>query len=92
MLTDAMLVDIISNAHKRIVYIAPGIWFSVAKAISSYQKHNSAGALEIILGPDPQVYRLGYGDLKAIKHLNAEGIYLRLLTMTLGFSLQRLGL
>lgn len=77
MLTDAMLVDIISNANQRVVYIAPGIWLSVAKAISIYQKQNGTAALEIILDPDPQVYRLGYGDLDAIKHLDAEGIYLR---------------
>jgi len=77
MLTDEMLVDIVKNANQRVVYIAPGIWLSVAKAISDYQKQNSAAALEIILDPDPQVYRLGYGDLEAIKHLDAKGIYLR---------------
>lgn len=77
MLTDAMLVDIISNAHQRIVYLAPGIWYSVAQAISGYQKQNSAGVLEIILDPDPQIYRLGYGELNAIKHLDADGIHFR---------------
>jgi len=77
MLTDEIMADIVSSANQRVVYIAPGIWLSLAKAISVYLKQNNAAALEIILDPDPQVYRLGYGDLDAIKHLDAEGIYLR---------------
>lgn len=77
MLTDEILADIISNAKQRVVYIAPGIWLSVAKAIVFYQKQNSTAALDIILDPDPQVCRLGYGELEAIKHLDREGCHLR---------------
>lgn len=77
MLTNEMLVDIVSKTLHRVVYIAPGIWLDVAKALSDYKKMNDAAALEIILDPDPQVCRLGYGELAAIKHLDGEAIYLR---------------
>lgn len=77
MLTNEMLIDIIGKATQRIVYISPGIWFPVAKALSNYRKQNQTAALEIILDPDPQVCRLGYGELDAIKHLDAEDIDLR---------------
>lgn len=77
MLTNDILVDIVSKANQRVIYIAPGIWLNVAKALSKYQRQNEAAALEIILDPNPQVCRLGYGELEAIKHLDAEDIYLR---------------
>lgn len=77
MLTDEMQAELISNSSQRVVYVAPGIWLPVAKAVSVYQKRNMEASLEIILDPDPQVYRLGYGELGAIKHLDDEGIYLR---------------
>lgn len=77
MLTDELLTAIISNAKCRVVYIAPGIWFPVAEAIKFFRIQNRKASLEIILDPDPQVYRLGYGNIEAIKLLEAENIYLR---------------
>ncbi len=77
MLTDELLVDIIEKARRRVVYMAPGIWLSVAKAVSGYKSQNEGAGLEIILDPDPQIYRLGYGDIEAIRYLESERIYLR---------------
>jgi hypothetical protein len=78
MLTDELIVSKIRNAKRRVVYIAPGIWSSTAaQAIIEYRKLNINAALDIIVDPDPQVFRLGYGDLEAIKNLEAKSISLR---------------
>lgn len=77
MLTDELMKTSICNAKRRVVYIAPGIWPSIAKAITEYLGINPKGVLDIILDPDPQVYRLGYGNMEGIKHLVDIGIPLR---------------
>ncbi len=77
MLTDELLANIVESAQRRVVYMAPGIWLSVAKAIAGYKSQNNRAALEIILDPDPQIHRLGYGDIEAIRYLETESIHLR---------------
>lgn len=77
MLTEEQMETCIRNAKRRVVYIAPGIWLSTAEAITEYLRDNPYSVLDIILDPDPQVYRLGYGNIAGIKHLTDIDVPLR---------------
>jgi hypothetical protein len=52
------------------VVIAPGLSESVAKAIVQKWHELGSSAVQIVLDPDPEVCRLGLGDLVALKMLH----------------------
>jgi hypothetical protein len=56
------MISLIKNAKKRIVYLAPSISKVLAEAIVA--KKFSLSVIEIIIDPDPEVYRLGYGEIE----------------------------
>ena len=64
---DATLIALIQNARKRIVFIAPGVHEPVALAIG--QRLREIGSLEVtvVLDPDEEVCRIGYGDIKGLE-------------------------
>lgn len=68
---DKTLVAAIGKAKRRIVFIAPGVFESVAVALGKRFKE-IGGLLDItvIVDPDEEVCRSGYGDEKGLKRIH----------------------
>ena len=66
---DEALVDAISNAKNKIVYVAPGISQAVASALGKRFRELGSLAIAIIVDVDSEVYRLGYGDTEGLDHI-----------------------
>jgi hypothetical protein len=75
-LRDIELQGQISCTRRRLVVIAPGLSESVAKAIVKKWHELGPNAVQVVLDSDPEVCRLGFGDLAALKmlHETAERI------------------
>jgi len=75
-LPDIELEGQVSCTQRRLVVIAPGLSESVAKAIVKKWHELGRDAVLVVLDPDPEVCRLGLGDLAALKmlHETAERI------------------
>jgi len=73
-LTDTELTALVQCARQRVVFIAPGLSQQVAKALVEAWRHLGPEAVQIVLDPDPEVCRLGFGDLAALQllHRTAE--------------------
>jgi hypothetical protein len=69
-LPDVELEAQISCARRRLVAIAPGFTESVAKAITRKWQELGSEAVQVVLDSDPEVCRLGFGDLAALKMLH----------------------
>ena len=65
--SEEALVELISYAQRRIVVVAPALTTSVATAI--LRQLESLGQLDVtvILDSDPEVYRIGFGDVEALE-------------------------
>lgn len=61
----------INCARKRLLVVAPGVTEDVARAIASKWIELGRDAVRIVLDPDPDNCRLGYGDLSALQLLHA---------------------
>lgn len=74
-ITTALVCELIAAAERRVVYAAPGIFLDTAHAIQNFFLRQSQTSLdeqncfEIIVDPDPEVCRLGYGHFEALKLL-----------------------
>lgn len=68
-LRDIELEGQVSCARRRLVVIAPGLSESVAKAIVKKWHELGRDAVQVVLDPDPEVCRLGLGDLAALQML-----------------------
>lgn len=64
---DTSIVSLINIAKKKLIYIAPGVSEPISEAISSRLKDQIH--IDIILDPDPEVCRLGYGTAEGLKLL-----------------------
>jgi hypothetical protein len=69
-LPDIELEAQIRCAKRRLVVIAPGLSESVARAIVDQWPTLGPNAVQVVLDPDPEVCRLGLGDLAALKMLH----------------------
>jgi hypothetical protein len=69
-LPDIELEAQIRCARRRLVVIAPGLSESVARAIVDQWPTLGPNAVQVVLDPDPEVCRLGLGDLAALKMLH----------------------
>lgn len=84
-ITTARICELIAAAERRVVYAAPGIFLDTAHAIQDFFLHHSQSSLdeqncfEVIVDPDPEICRLGYGNFEALK----------LLTETLGLAIRK---
>jgi hypothetical protein len=67
----------IKQAKQRVVYLAPGISCDVAEAIIRCTHKTSKVRMEIILDPNPEICRHGYGVLEAVNRLFDFGIEIR---------------
>jgi hypothetical protein len=70
--TDTELMALIHGAMRRLVVIAPGLSESVAKALIERWHALGPTGVHVVLDPDPEVCRLGYGELTALTLLQAE--------------------
>jgi len=59
---DEVLVDVISRAENRLVFIAPGLRPPVADALIRAMNVVSSSSIHLVLDVDAEVSRLGYGD------------------------------
>ncbi len=69
-LRDVELEGQISCARHRLVVIAPGLSESVAKEIVKKWQELGPNAVQVVVDADPEVCRLGLGDLAALKMLH----------------------
>ncbi len=65
--TDDTLIELIRSAIRRLIVVAPGLTTPVAKALRERIGPLSAQSLTVILDADPEVYRMGYGDMEALE-------------------------
>lgn len=65
--SDATLCDLIAGARDRLVIVSPGLSEEVATAIAQRIDHDGGTpVLAVIVDIDPEVCRLGYGEIEAI--------------------------
>lgn len=75
--SDETLLSMISSARERLVIVAPGLSKVVALALADRIKCDDCPTeLSVTLDVDPEVCRLGYGDLEALEIL-APALVLR---------------
>ena len=68
--TDKELADLILSARHTLVLVSPGFSKTVAEAVARQIKEvGLALAVSVILDPDPEVCRLGYGEIAAVEIL-----------------------
>ena len=76
--TDDRLQANILSAQKRLVFIAPGVSASVAKALAAVMTRSSRPHMVIVLDVNADVYHLGFGDPEGLailtKCANAKGV------------------
>ncbi|WP_165107732.1 hypothetical protein [Caballeronia sp. SBC2] len=68
---DASLIGLIGGAKKRIVFIAPGVHEPVASALAKRFREVDDLDVTVVLDPDEDVCRIGYGDAEGLKLLHA---------------------
>lgn len=66
---DARIVAMIRGAKHRVVYVAPGASEAIAAALDAAWSRIGPDAVQVIVDIDPEVCRLGYGTLEALKAL-----------------------
>ncbi len=70
-LPDIDLESQISCAKQRVVVIVPGLSESVAKVLVAKWIELGKDGVQVVLDPDPEICRLGFGDLEALSLLHA---------------------
>lgn len=65
--TDDSLIALIEGARHRLALIAPALTTPVATALAARMADLPALSLTVILDADAEVYRMGYGDPKALE-------------------------
>lgn len=70
-ITDALLIEAIDRASRRVVMIAPGVWPPLAKAIAVAWERLGGDGVTVILDVDPEICRIGYGSLEGLQILQA---------------------
>lgn len=78
---DNVLIGLIEQAKKRIVYVAPGLFPPVAKSLCDRFKELGNLEVTLVLDADEEVCRIGYGDMAALQEVHAQsksaGFYVR---------------
>lgn len=67
---DQVLIDFLRSARRSITYVAPGITDHVAKQLLDCARRIGPENVNIVLDVDPEICRLGYGDIKGLLTLN----------------------
>jgi hypothetical protein len=69
-INDLALIELIKGASTRIVFIAPGVHQSVAEALGERFGEVADLHITVVIDPDEDVCRLGYGDAAGLKKIN----------------------
>lgn len=69
---DVYLCQLIQSVKRRLVYMTPGMSDQVAEAVCRKWDELTPAAVNIILDVDPEVCRMGFGTIDAIKILNEK--------------------
>lgn len=67
---DASLINLISKARQRIVFVAPGVHQPVAEALGKRLCEIDHLQVTVVIDPDEDVCRIGYGDAKGLELLS----------------------
>lgn len=65
--SDDQITALVSQAKRRLVMIAPALSAKAAQAIAARMEDLPALSLSIIIDADPEVYRMGYGEVEALE-------------------------
>lgn len=76
-LTTGDLCRELSSGRNSVVFIGPSINDPLSSAIISKAKQLPAGAVTVVLDYDEHIFRLGYGEVEAVKMLMAAKIPVR---------------
>jgi hypothetical protein len=68
-LAEESLIDLIRGARRAIAFVGPGLTIGVAQTIRNAAQQNPSLDLKITIDLDPEVCRLGFGELEAIEIL-----------------------
>ncbi len=68
-LTDTELMALVNCATRRLVVIAPGLSEAVARALGDVWRRLGPDAVQVVLDSDPEVCRLGFGEVAALEVL-----------------------
>ena len=66
---DDTIVDLLEQARERVLMLAPAVSNRVADVLSRRWRELGPRSVSVILDVDPEVYRLGYGDIDALAAL-----------------------
>lgn len=69
--TDEVLIERIGAARRRIVFVGPGLSVGVAGALANRFADDNGPTITIVVDADPEVCRLGYGNLEALEQIHA---------------------
>ncbi len=67
---DASLIELIGRARQRIVFVAPGVHQPVAEALGKRLAEIDQLQVTVVIDPDEDVCRIGYGDTKGLELLS----------------------
>ncbi|MCB1212436.1 MAG: hypothetical protein KDK97_24140, partial [Verrucomicrobiales bacterium] len=68
-ITDELLMSAIGPARERVVFIAPGIWPELARALAAAWQRLGVGQVTVILDVNAEACRFGYGSLEGLEIL-----------------------
>jgi len=63
---DRTIIDLINGAQNRLIVVAPALNEPIAKALCKRWRALGESKVNVILDVDPEVYRLGYGDVESL--------------------------
>ena len=69
-LPDISIEGQISCAKKRLIIVAPGLSIAVAEAVAAKWLELGRDAVSVVIDSDPEICRLGLGDLEGLKMLH----------------------
>ena len=69
---DAYLCEIIGSVNRRLVYMTPGMSDQVSEAVCKKWSQLPPEAVNIIVDVDPEVCRMGFGTITALKKLHDQ--------------------
>lgn len=67
---DALLTKLIGKAQQRVVFVAPGVYQDVAEALGKRLAEIDRLQVTVVIDPDEDVCRIGYGDAKGLELLS----------------------
>lgn len=68
---DLTISSMIASASRRVVVLAPAVSTKIAESIAAKWVQLGGDAVSVVLDVDPEVYRLGYGEFRALEMLEA---------------------